>query len=267
MSLKSDLGLALMAAREGGKIALASHGRRDLKTWMKRGEEPVTQVDLEVNRTLKEILIGGRPDYGWLSEESTDDKARLDKEFVWVIDPIDGTRAYMRGNKDFCISIGLLHRNRPVLGVIFAPAMEKMFHAVKGEGAFLNEEQIRVSNPEGLAGIKFQADTGYIGNKKRWGKPWPAMDISKYQSFALRLAAFAAGKVDAVLAAKPKSEWDIAAGAALIEEAGGILCDQDGKAFPFNQENTRLHQIIAISPGLKEEFLKLVKSRIPKNKP
>lgn len=266
-NLSRDLDLLVSAVKKGGAVAMKSFGRKDLNSWLKNGVEPVTEVDMEVNGVLKKDLLGERQDYGWLSEESTDDKTRLSKKYVWVVDPIDGTRAYMKGTPDFCISVALLEDHIPVLGVTYAPALNKFFHAAKGEGAYLNGKPIHVTEPKIVAGIRLQSDDGYIGNAKRWGIPWPDIDVEKFQSFALRLAAFAGGEADAVLSAKPKSEWDVAAGAVLIPEAGGVLCDQDGQPFSFNQENTRLHQVIAISPGVKDEFLEIVKSRIPKNKP
>jgi len=266
-NLSKDFELLKEAVLKAGEIAMGKFGSGEFKSWLKDGNEPVTEIDLEVNKSLKEMLIGARPDYGWLSEESTDDKARLKKEFVWVVDPIDGTRAYINGTADFSISVALLENNIPVLGVIFAPALEKFYEAAKGSGCFLNGEKVEVSRAKNLAGMRLQSDPGYIGNTPRWHHPWPDINVSKFQSFALRLAAFSAGEADAVLAARPKSEWDIAAGSILIAEAGGILCDQNGEPFAFNQEFTRLHQIVAVTSPLKEEFLKIVNARISKSNP
>lgn len=267
MTLSSDFDLLKKAVLRAGTIAMGKFGGDDFKSWLKNGKEPVTEIDLEVNQSLKETLLGARPDYGWLSEESTDDKVRLNKKYVWVVDPIDGTRAYINGTPDFSISVALLEDNVPVLGITFAPALDKFYEASKGGGTFLNGKSVSVDGATEIAGIHLQSDPSYIGNTPRWEYPWPDISVSKFQSFALRLAAFAAGETDAVLAARPKSEWDVAAGVVLIEEAGGILCDQDGKPFPFNQENTRLHQIMAFPPTLKEEFLKIVQGRISKSNP
>lgn len=266
-NLTEDLVLLKKAVLKAGDIAMNKFGSGDFESWLKKGNEPVTEIDLAVNQSLKEALLGERPDYGWLSEESTDDKARLNKKYVWVVDPIDGTRAYIKGTPDFSISVALLENSKPVLGVTFAPALEKFYEAAKGRGTFLNEKKVSVNRATELAGIHLQSDPGYIGNAPRWIYPWPEITVSKHQSFALRLAAFAAGETDAVLAARPKSEWDVAAGAILIEEAGGVLCNQEGTPFAFNQENTRLHQIMAFPPGLKEEFLKIVNGRISKSSP
>lgn len=266
-NLTEDFELLKKAVLKAGDIAMEKFGSSEFKSWLKDGNEPVTEIDLAVNQSLKETLIGARPDYGWLSEESTDDKTRLGKKYVWVVDPIDGTRAYIKGNPDFSISVALLENNVPVLGITFAPALDKFYEAAKQSGCFLNGEKVEVRKAKDLKGMRLQSDPGYIGNTPRWHHPWPEMSVSKYQSFALRLAAFAAGEADAVLAARPKSEWDVAAGAVLIKEAGGVLCNQAGKPFAFNQENTRLHQIMAFSPGLREEFLKIVNGRISKSSP
>lgn len=265
--LSEDFELLKRAVLKAGAIAMEKFGSGDFKSWLKDGNEPVTEIDLEVNHSLKETLLVARPDYGWLSEESTDDKTRLNKKYVWVVDPIDGTRAYIKGTPDFSISVALLENKVPILGVTFAPALEKFYEASKGNGCFLNGKKVEVSNAKVLAGMELQSDPGYIRNTPRWKNPWPDITVSKFQSFALRLAAFAAGEADAVLAARPKSEWDVAAGAILIEEAGGVLCDQAGKPFAFNQENTRLHQILAFPEGLRKEFLKIVNGRVSKSSP
>jgi len=265
--LVKDFELLKRAVLKAGEIAMEKFGSGKFKSWLKKGNEPVTEIDLEVNQFLKETLLGERPEYGWLSEESMDDKARLKKKYVWVVDPIDGTRAYIKGTPDFSISVALLENNVPVLGVTFAPALKKFYEAAKGSGAFLNGKKVLIRRATKLAGIHLQSDSAYIENTPRWQYPWPEMSISKHQSFALRLAAFAAGETDAVLAAQPKSEWDVAAGAIMIEEAGGILCNKEGRSFAFNQENTRLHQIMAFSSGLRKEFLKIVNGRISKSSP
>lgn len=266
-SLAKDLSLLKGAVRKAGEIAMARYGREKLEVWTKPGNEPVTEVDFAVNEALKKMLMGARPDYGWLSEESTDDKERLKKDRVWVVDPIDGTRAYIRGKPDFSINVGLLEKTQPVLGVTYAPALDKFYEGLVGEGAFLNGRKLRGSKKSNFSDFSLQSSPEYIQSKKRWKTPWPEMKVSKCQSFALRLAAFAEGKTDAVLAATPKSEWDVVPGAVFINEIGGILCDQHGQPLIFNKSHPVLHQIVAVPPNLKKEFLKFVQGRIAKNSP
>lgn len=264
-SEKEDFSLLKNAVLEAGALALAGLGKTNLKTWLKRGVEPVSEIDLAVNDLLKKTLMEARPDYGWLSEESTDDFTRLDKNFVWVVDPIDGTRAFIKGTKDFSICVALLKGDRPILSVLFAPARDEFFSAMKNRGAFLNNNKIQVGTASRIPGMKLQGDEGYFKNVKRWQTPWPEMTFGKYQSFALRIASVAAGNFDAAISARPKSEWDVAAADLIVTEAGGMCCDGEGKAFVYNQENTRLAEIVATIPGLLPEILERMKGRKPKN--
>ncbi|MEE8259068.1 MAG: 3'(2'),5'-bisphosphate nucleotidase CysQ [Sphingomonadales bacterium] len=264
-SEKEDFSLLKNAVLEAGALALAGLGKTNLETWLKRGVEPVSEIDLAVNDHLKNVLMSARPDYGWLSEESMDDSTRLDKNLVWVVDPIDGTRAFIKGAKDFSICVALLQGGRPILSVLFAPARDEFFSAMKNRGAFLNNNNIQVGTASRIPGMKLQGDEGYFKNAKRWQTPWPEMAFGKYQSFALRIASVAAGNFDAAISARPKSEWDVAAADLIVTEAGGICCDGEGKAFVYNQKNTRLAEIVATIPGLLPEILERLKGRKPKN--
>lgn len=265
-SFKDDFALAEAAVRAAGKIALDFLGKDNFDTWLKRGVEPVTEIDLKINTLLKAELTGKRPDYGWLSEECADQKDRLGKDRVWIVDPIDGTRAFMRGKSDFAISVALVEREGPVIGLLFAPARDEFYTAVKGHGAFLNGEKIHVGAHAEISGMRLQGDRDYF-TSKRWLVAWPDMTINKYQSFALRVTGVARGKYDAALSARPKSEWDVAAAGLILEEAGGVVCDQNGKRFSYNQENTRLQHIIATTPRLKDKILAQLKNRKPKSNP
>lgn len=263
---EKDFQLLKNAVLQAGDIALAGQKKDHLQTWLKRGVEPVSEIDLAVNDMLKAALIGARPDYGWLSEESVDDPARLAKKFVWVVDPIDGTRAYIRGDGDFSICVALLEDGVPILSVIFAPARDEIYWALKGLGASLNTKPIHVSQTIEIPGMKLQGDEGYFKNTRRWQVPWPDMTLGKYQSFALRIVSVAAGKFDAAISARPKSEWDVAAADLIITEAGGVCCDGAGDGFRYNRENTRLARIVATTPGLKDEVLERLKGWKPKAK-
>jgi len=182
-----------------------------------------------------------------------------------ILDPIDGTRAFIKGAKDFSICVALLKGDRPILSVLFAPARDEFFSAMKNQGAFLNNNKIQVGTASRIPGMKLQGDEGYFKNVKRWQTPWPEMTFGKYQSFALRIASVAAGNFDAAISARPKSEWDVAAADLIVTEAGGICCDGEGKAFVYNQKNTRLAEIVATIPGLLPEILERMQGRKPKN--
>ncbi|TMJ50766.1 MAG: 3'(2'),5'-bisphosphate nucleotidase CysQ [Alphaproteobacteria bacterium] len=141
------------AVREAGALALGMFGR-ELKTWTKNGTSPVCEADIAVDRLLRERLTAAAPDYGWRSEESGDDPARLAAKRVWIVDPIDGTRAYIRGMADWTIAAALVEAGRPVLGVIFAPPEAALYAAVAGRGARLNGTAIRASEGEKLDGAR-----------------------------------------------------------------------------------------------------------------
>lgn len=237
---------------------LARVARGQVRGWLKGDSEPVTDVDLAVNALLQRHLAS--PENGWLSEESTDTSSRLTKTRVWVVDPIDGTRALLNGKSDFSISVALVERGRPVLSVVFAPVRDEFYSARLGHGAFLNGRPIHVSNRKRLPGAHVQADRDYL-TSRRWTMPWPALTIGKYQSFALRLAAVAAGTYDLAISAKPKSEWDVAAGHLLVEEAGGVCCGGTGESLWYNRRVPRFEKIIGLTSALKDPVLVQLKKR------
>jgi len=258
--LEEDFLLLKNAIRKAGEITLNHLGRENIKTWMKRGVEPVTEIDLEIDQYLKTTLLAARPNYGWLSEETADDEKRLKQKNVWVVDPIDGTRGFMKGQDDFSVTGALVVEGCSTIGIIFAPARDEFYAAIKGRGATLNDAPITVSNAETITGMRMQGDRDYLKSRK-WTTPWPEMTIGKYKSFALRLAAVAAGKFDAAISAQPKSEWDVVAGDLIISEAGGCCVDGEGMDFTYNQKNTRLQRIVATTPGIKDEILAQLKKR------
>ena len=264
-TLKEDFDLAREAVLKAGEIALENLQTKNFKTWLKRGHEPVTEIDLKVNEYLKQALTKARPGYGWLSEESVDDRERLNLKYVWVVDPIDGTRALIKGGDDFTVCVALVEDGKPVLGAIFAPAREELYLALKGAGATLNSKPIHVSGAMSLAGIRLQGDDAYFDRPKRWQSPWEEISYGKYQSFALRIASVATGEFDAAISARPKSEWDIAAADLILTEAGGICCDGAGQPHTYNNENTRIARIVATNPALKDQILEKLKGLTPKN--
>ena len=133
-----DAALLTETVREAGALALSLF-RTELKNWTKGASSPVSEADIAVNDLLEERLRSATPDYGWLSEESADDEARLGKRLVWIVDPIDGTRAYLAGREDWCVSVALVEDASPVLAAVFAPASDEFFFAVRGQGATLND--------------------------------------------------------------------------------------------------------------------------------
>lgn len=260
LNLNKEHQILERAVREAGALVLERVARGQVRVWLKGDSEPVTDVDLSVNALLLKHLANSK--HGWLSEESADTTARLTKTKVWVVDPIDGTRALLNGKSDFAISVALVEEGRPVLGVVFAPVRDEFYSARLGHGAFLNGQSIHVSKRKRLSGAHVQADRDYL-TSRRWTTPWPALTISKYQSFALRLAAVAAGICDLAISAKPKSEWDVAAGHLLVEEAGGVCCGAAGESLKYNRSVPRFEKIIGATSALKDPVLVQLKKRRP----
>lgn len=233
-------------AREAGAIALKTF-RGTVRSWTKGGQSPVCEADLAVNEFLKARLAADAPEPGWLSEESADDPARLAAERVWIVDPIDGTRAYLAGLEDWTVSIALVEAGRPLLAALYAPATDELFLAERGRGALRNEEPLRVTDADALAGAR-------IGGPKNRIEGLAAVapgivPAKKIHSLALRFARLAQGRLDAVFASANSHDWDLAAADLLVHEAGGALTDLAGRPVHYNRPEPVHDVLIAAGPA------------------
>ena len=243
-----DLNLIRDAARAAGDLALAERAR-GLKIWSKPDRSPVTHADEAVDALLRDILLGARPDYGWLSEETADGPERLSRERIFIVDPIDGTVAYMKNTPWWCIPIAVVENGLPVAAVIHAPALDETFVATRGGGAFLNDRPITASDVTTLDDASVLADARLLEGPI-WPEPWPVMRFEKRNAIAYRMALVAAGAFDAAIALTPKWDWDIAAGALIAEEAGGRVSDHHGRPWLFNRADPRQSSLICAAPAL-----------------
>jgi myo-inositol-1(or 4)-monophosphatase len=230
------------AVRDAGAGALAMFGGT-FKSWLKDQSSPVSEADIASNELLHERLALATPDFGWLSEESRDDTARQQARHVWVIDPIDGTRAYMAGRPDWTVSAALVEDGRPVVAVLFAPVTDEMFVAVKGEGATLNGMPITVSSGSGLAGAR-------VAGPKRQADGLAAgfpdiIVVPTIHSLALRLARVAHGAIDVAIASSNSRDWDLAAADLLVHEAGGAMTGLAGQTLIYNRPDPVHESLIA----------------------
>ncbi len=244
----SDLALIRDAALAAGELALAER-EAGLKTWSKTGGSPVTSADMAVDRVLKDVLLSARPDYGWLSEETEDSAERLARRRIFVVDPIDGTVAYMKGKPWWCIPIAVVEDGRPVAAVIHAPALNETFCATLGGGATLNGQPITASDTDDLDDASVLADARLMEGP-HWDEPWPPMRYEKRNAIAYRMALVAAGAFDAAIALTPKWDWDICAGALIAQEAGAVVSDHHGEPWRFNQADPRQNSLICSAPAL-----------------
>ncbi|MCB5175427.1 inositol monophosphatase family protein [Microvirga lenta] len=248
----SSLGQAVRdAARQAGAIALPfyrSGAQTAARLWYKDKSSPVTEADIALDTFLKEHLSGLLPEAAWLSEETADNPERLDQRCVWIVDPIDGTRAFSTGHPDWSISIALVLEGRPVLGVIYAPIHDHLYEAVLGGGAWCNGRRLKVSEAERL-------------DRARVAGPKPLMDrfarsagaiqpLPKVPSLALRLARVADGSIDVGLVSSNAHDWDIAAADLILHEAGALLTDFGGQAPIYNRPQPRHNEMVAVASRL-----------------
>lgn len=237
-----DLELLRSSAVAAGIIA-SGFFRRDVKSWHKENSSPVSEADILVDRYLAASLLQARPTYGWLSEETADNPSRLDCERVFVVDPIDGTRGFLRGEDSWTVSLAVVENGVPVAGVVFAPVRDEMYHAVKGEGARLNGKPIvrrrRPGSPPVIpaAGAVHQEMQAAGLNYTRG--PY-------YPSLAYRLVQVATGKLDAVASRRGSQDWDIAAAALILDECGIDIADVCAGFPQFNRRDVRHGALAAL---------------------
>ncbi|MBI06067.1 MAG: 3'(2'),5'-bisphosphate nucleotidase CysQ [Rhodospirillaceae bacterium] len=249
----TDHRLMLDAVREAGACALARF-RTEQKVWRKSKYHPVCEADIETNTVLSRMLKDERPSYGWLSEESDDNDARLTAERIWVVDPIDGTNSYLKGLPEFAVSVALIADGRALMGAVYNPAANEMFEAVAGDGARLNGETISVSDCAEIADASILASRSER-REAGWPERFSAENVHAISSIAYKLAMIAEGRYDATASAWPKADWDICAGCLLVAEAGGTITSIAGKDLRFNKEQPK-HETCLASNGYLHEALK-----------
>ncbi|MGY6661813.1 MAG: 3'(2'),5'-bisphosphate nucleotidase CysQ [Glycocaulis sp.] len=240
----ADIDLLAGAARDAGHLVMDYFGEGSrLKHWEKRPGDPVSAADMAADAFLKDTLLNARPDYGWLSEESRAEPGSSGR--IFVVDPIDGTRAFIKGRTDFCVSLAIVENGQPIAAAICAPARGEFYTSVRGEGALCNGERLQVSRQSAIAGAKLLGDAGRLGDLRSIG----AQTIH-INSVALRLALTASGQADGLVAVRPKNDWDLAAGHLLVTEAGGRLSSPDGVKLSYDDESHRQPAPIAAGPAL-----------------
>ena len=240
-------------AAEVGAMAHASW-RGEFKSWDKVCGSPVCDIDLAADALLRERLMAIDPEAGWLSEETADSADRLNCVRVWVVDPIDGTRDYVRGREGWAVSIALVEGGRPVLAVLDAPARAEHWRAQAGGGAFRNGRPLRASQRLALPGARVPADA----------LPRPDADlvmVAKPNSIALRIAMVAAGEADLLATLKWGHEWDIAAAALIAQEAGATVTDALGRPLRYNSTRGEQFGVLATAPAIHVDAVKRLAER------
>ena len=256
--LQPDLELAMQAAREAGIQTLEYFGGQ-YEIEDKGGGDPLTTADLAANAALSERLRSARPDYGWLSEETVDDKTRLSCQKTWIVDPIDGTREFVKGIPEYVVCVALCDSGVPTVGVIYNPARDALYAAVHQGGAFLNGKRIFCSETSSLT----VATSIVSRSEDKRGEINPFRPhlgpVTPVGSVAYKLALVAAGGSDMNFSVQPKNEWDVCAGDLLIREAGGHMLDLQGNVRHYNQADPLIRGgLVAGNTELTRQFLRLI---------
>ena len=229
---------AKVAARNAGKILMKYYQSDNKEVKMKGVDNPVTIADNEADQYLYDFLTGEFPNDGWLSEETVDTDERLNKDRVWIVDPLDGTKEFIEGIPHFSVSIGLVYNSEPVVGVIYNPATDEMFSCQKGKGVYLNGNKVTANKKTLLIDSKITVSRSEL-KRNEW-EPYKNnfKSIDPIGSVAYKLALVSAGKYDIFATVAPKNEWDICAGDCLISEAGGVFKTINDKKIIYNQKKT-----------------------------
>ncbi|ROU02974.1 3'(2'),5'-bisphosphate nucleotidase CysQ [Histidinibacterium lentulum] len=240
-----DLSLIIAAAEAAGEIACRHHGAAP-KTWDKGdGQGPVTEADLEVDALLKERLTAARPGYGWLSEESAGGPDRLTSPRQFIVDPIDGTRAFIEGGRDWSHSIAVAEGGRIVAAAVFVPMRDALYSAGLNGGAAVGGTPLQVSDESRLGRANVLANRPSMAAEHWAGGEVPPVKRHFRSSLAYRLCLVAQGRFDAMLTLRPTWEWDVAAGSLIVEEAGGTVSDRTGGRPEFNRAVPQIDGIVA----------------------
>lgn len=251
---EADLRLLIDAARHVGKIARGYVGTTFDVEHKPGGLGPVTEADHAVNDALHDTLRAARPDYGWLSEETEDGSDRLTCTRVFVVDPIDGTRSFIEGSDAWAHSLAVVDRGQVAAAVVYLPMKEKLYAARLGGGATLNGAAIQATVRRDMSGASaVAAKPNY--DPANWRGPVPDMRRAFRPSLAYRLSLVAEGRYDAMLTLRPSWEWDIAAGALILSEAGAIVTDRQGDALRFNNPHPQVNGVVAAGKDLHDQLL------------
>src|SRR5580658_34462 len=248
------------SALEASRKVFARFTPGAIETEYKVGHDPVTEADRALDAILREQLL--RDGEGWLSEESVDDPIRLQRSRVWVVDPLDGTREFVKGIPEFCVSIGFVENGRPVAGGIYNPATDETFLGSIDSGVTYNGKPAQSSQRKSLEGALILASRSEVKRGE-----WKAFENSAFTvrpmgSVAYKLALVSAGLADVTFTLTPKNEWDVVAGAALVQSAGGFVSTLEKTNLTANRRDPLLSGLLASGPLLKDELFSLVAPHI-----
>ena len=259
--MNKELKSAIDAAKEAGSIIMKYY-KSKYEIRDKSYHNPVTTADHAADTYLKNKLTKAYPEYGWLSEETVDTKSRLDKDRTWVVDPLDGTKEFIEGVDHFVVSVALVEKGEPIVGVLYNPASDELFSATKGDGAFLDGERLNCSTKTDFKKMVILNSRSETRNGL-W-EPY-ASDFQEQRpigSVAYKLGLTSAAKADIFASLRPKNEWDICAGHCILREAGGEMVNLGGKPITYNNPKTLITPgLIASNVDILEDSINLFKRK------
>ncbi len=269
VSYQKELEIAIQGILEAGEVLIKYFEKKnyEVRYKSKSGKgSPVTDADIKSNEILKSKIASNFPDDGWLSEETVDDKTRLEKKRVWVIDPLDGTNDFLKGIPEFSISVALVEDKNPVLGVVYNPVNGELYFGIKGNGAYLRkiktQELIKLGSNvkndiKNASIILSRKELSQVEKLEVLIKKFK--EVKFRESIAYKIASVASGWADAVVSIFDKSEWDLAGAHIIAEEAGLKVTDSHGNKILYNSENIRRKGVIVANQNLHDEILKILK--------
>jgi myo-inositol-1(or 4)-monophosphatase len=262
-TFERELQVARDAALAAGEILQRYFRDGGYQIDSKGRNNPVTTADFEADSELKQILRDAFPAYGWLSEETADNDDRLTRERVWIVDPLDGTKEFIKGIPEFVVAIALAEHGVPVLGVSYNPIKQELFSGMPGAGCFLDGKPVTVSSTSTLEHSTILASRSETA-RGEWKAYEGRVTVRPIGSVAYKLALVAAGQADATFTLTPKSEWDIASGVALIIAAGGRVTDLHGGEVRFNHRDVKTPGFVASNGHLHAQLESMLPHRNPK---
>lgn len=257
-SCEEELALLKQAAAEAGRIAL-HYFKKNPDVWYKDGNSPVTEADFAVDNYLRKVLLDARPDYGWISEETVDERDIIPRSRFFVVDPIDGTRSFIRGDNQWCISIAIIENGRPLAGVLECSVRDEVLEAHCNGVALQNNEPIQVINQNGDEPLKIALSRSSFDSlpDKLRNRVSPSPYVS---SLAYRIGMVARGEIAGTFVRPNSNDWDLAAADLILERAGGHLLDVSGAPLHYGGASTKQDALVASSGKLLEDMLSVVAS-------
>jgi myo-inositol-1(or 4)-monophosphatase len=254
VDLQQEAARLAASVRDAGQLALSMFGQ-PIRNWTKLESSPVSEADIAVDRLLHERLANEAAGIGWLSEESIDDPVRLDAQYLWIVDPIDGTRAYLAGGSDWSVSVALVENGRPIAACLYAPVSEQFFMAIAGRGATCNGIPIAATSGSALAGSRITGPRKLVDRLSAQDPSFAV--IPRVRSLALRLTQVANGDCEIAIAGPNSHDWDLAAADLLVHEAGGVLAPVGGGTVVYNRPVPRHGTLIAAGRDRYAAFAEL----------